>query len=301
MKKSIKKALAYSSIVALIGLNSIYTVSAAVVFSNSSATYNDWTDTITLQVYQADWSTNYDFSATNASNIKVYNAAWTLIVEAVNSDWNGANDADSSVLNAANGQISITSATLLDWIWAWNFRVVWQNAAWLWAAMFTVWTSNQVNVSATVIPTLTLAVANTTIDLWALSPTAVTSSSTDPTATVTTNALGGFRLYVQDADWNLWLRSASAAHTIANAWVDGVVTATEEEFWIVVSESADPQTNGTIVANPIIAATPTQIASATWPTAWYVASMDVQAAITGITPAAADYTTTLTFTVTGSF
>lgn len=43
------------------------------------------------------------------------------------------------------------------------------------------------------------------------------------------------------------------------------------------------------------------MATSTGPNVGYVATVDVQASISAITPAAADYTDTLTFTVTGSF
>lgn len=49
-------------------------------------------------------------------------------------------------------------------------------------------TSNTVTVTANVVPTLSLALTNTAVALGTLSPAGVVSSSSDPTATVATNA-----------------------------------------------------------------------------------------------------------------
>lgn len=156
-------------------------------------------------------------------------------------------------------------------------------------------TANTVTVSATVLPTLTLALANATVALGTLSVAAPVNSATDPTATVVTNAVGGFTLSVDSA--NNGLTSTTASHTIGA----GALGAGTQGYALAVSETADPQTNGSVTAAPVITGGAVSIASSTGPTGGYVATVDVGASISAITPNASDYTDTLTFTVTGSF
>lgn len=170
------------------------------------------------------------------------------------------------------------------------------------AAMINFGTANVVTVTATVEPTLTLALANVTPDLGILSPTAVISSAPDPTVTVSTNANGGFTTFVSANDGNggAGLYSATATYSIP-AHVDADVTATNEEFGIVVTETANAD-DAVEVANPLLVnATPVAIATGGGVTAGYQNTINVQAAISAITPAASDYTTSLTFTATANF
>ena len=149
--------------------------------------------------------------------------------------------------------------------------------------------------------------ANPAVSLGILSPAAVTSSTIDPTATVATNALTGFTLTATDDDGvvgglnaSAGLDSNNASTTIAAA-TDGAVSSGVAEFGIVVTKTADPQTNGSVTANPTLTTTGVAIAAGTGPTTGVQATVDVQAAISAITPAASDYTTSLTFTATANF
>lgn len=155
-------------------------------------------------------------------------------------------------------------------------------------------TNNTVSVTANVVPTLSLTLANTTVALGSLDVANIVHSSTDPTATVRTNAVSGFSLSVDST--NNGLTSTTASHTIAA----GATSNGNEGYALNVTETTDPQSNGTIVASPSLA-TPSTLASSSGPTAGYVATVDVAASISGITQAAGDYSDTLVFTVTGSF
>jgi hypothetical protein len=182
------------------------------------------------------------------------------------------------------------------------------------STVLVIGTSNNVVVSAQVEPTLTLNLANTSVDLGVLTPAAITSSATDPTATVATNAQNGWTLQVKDADLDLdtnaGLYSTTASKTIAATPVagGGATAAGSEGFDIEVSETANPQGTGSVAAgfaattgtSTITTANQT-IASGTGPNAGYIATVNIRAAISAITPAAADYTTSLTFSATGGF
>lgn len=173
------------------------------------------------------------------------------------------------------------------------------------AAMINFGTANQVTVSASVQPILTMALTNTTIVLGNLDVGNVVSSSTDSVVAVATNANGGWVASVAD-DAAAGLDSASAGATIA---ATATTVAGTEGFDIQVSETADPQTNGSVSTNfdnddgdDVALTTSAQaIAGGTGPTAGYQATVDYRAGISAITPAAADYTTTLTYTVTATF
>lgn len=156
-------------------------------------------------------------------------------------------------------------------------------------------TNNTVTISANVAPALSLTLTNTTVALGTLNTAGVVSSSIDPTATVTTNAAGGFTLSVDST--NNGLASAGASHTIAA----GAVSAGSEGYALAVTKTADPQTNGSVVAAPNLSGGAVTVSSSTGPTAGVQATVDVQASISAITPAASDYADTLTFSVTGSF
>lgn len=160
-------------------------------------------------------------------------------------------------------------------------------------------TDNVVNVSATVEPTLSLVLANTAVDLGVLSTAGISESVTDPTATVATNATGGFTLSVADTDGFVGLRSTTATKTIA---------ATGNNTTALGNEGFDIEVSGTGTAAAFLAAgdgvitgSNQTIASVATPTAGNVSTINIRAAVSGITPAASDYATTLTFTATGSF
>jgi hypothetical protein len=165
--------------------------------------------------------------------------------------------------------------------------------------------ANTVSVTATVPPILTLVLANTTVALGTLSVSGATTSTVDPTATVATNAMSGFTLQLAD----------NATAGLTSAITSGVIPAVADSaqapgtagFSVEMSETTDPQTNGSITAGfaagggTALTAVAQTIASGTGPTAGYVTTANVETNISAITPAASDYVTTLTFTATGTF
>lgn len=156
-------------------------------------------------------------------------------------------------------------------------------------------TSNVVTVSANVAPTLTLTLTNAAVALGTLDTASIVHSVSDPTATVTTNAVNGFNLSV--ASTSHGLHSTTATHTIgAAAPVIG-----SEGYALAVTKTGDIQANGSVVASPVLTGGATTISSSTGPTTGVTATADVEASISALTAAAADYSDTLTFTVTGTF
>jgi len=103
------------------------------------------------------------------------------------------------------GMHNISIVTTTDWSTVWDTGL----------ATFSINNANKVTVTATVEPTLTLALADATVNLGTLSAAGVTNSATDPTATVSTNAQGGYSLYVADTDGTVGLASVAAWSTIA--------------------------------------------------------------------------------------
>jgi len=166
--------------------------------------------------------------------------------------------------------------------------------------------ANTITANAAVDPTLSMSLANTTVDMGTLTTGAISQSATDPTVTIQTNAANGFNISMLDADGNVGLHSADASYTIA-ATASSATAAGSEGFDVEVTESADPQANGSVHPSfapnggGVLDSAAKTIANGTGPTSGYVASINLRAAISGITPAAADYTTTLTFVATGSF
>ena len=166
--------------------------------------------------------------------------------------------------------------------------------------------ANTISVSASVDPTLSMSLANTTVNLGTLTTGAISESSTDPTVTVATNGTSGVTISVLDADGNVGLRSTTASKTIA-ATANNATVLGSEGFDIQVTQTTDPQGNGSVTAAfapngvGILTASAQSIASTSGPTSGYVATVNIRAAISATTPAASDYTTTLTFVTTGTF
>jgi hypothetical protein len=171
-------------------------------------------------------------------------------------------------------------------------------------------TNDQIVVSATVPATFTFTLGANTDSLGTLSTGAVGASS-GVTATVITNAQNGWITWAKDL--NQGLVSAVASKTITttgtiNATPD-TLSAGTEGYVLDVNETADPQTNGSIDAEynggadagGTYSANYQPINSGTGPTSGYASSLVERAAISGTTPAATDYTDTLTVVAAGQF
>ncbi|MDD2516499.1 MAG: hypothetical protein PHF26_04770, partial [Candidatus Gracilibacteria bacterium] len=187
-----KKIIASLSVVTLLAMNVLSSTVSAAGIAVDSATYDDGTDTITV----TDAGKNY--IGDNVTTLVVKTPAGTPIV-----------GVDATDVTEANDSFAITDVAL-DALVAGIYSVSFVTTAGDFSAVtVNIGNANQVAVTARVLPTLTLSVANPTVALGALSVAGAVSSATDPAATVTTNAVHGLTLTVASA--NHGLTSANAA------------------------------------------------------------------------------------------
>jgi len=170
--------------------------------------------------------------------------------------------------------------------------------------------NDQYTVSATVAPTFTLSLSgNSDTFSGNLSSTALTTTSSI-TATVNTNAIDGWLLWAQDT--NAGLRSASVAHTIpsvtaaTNTIMNGATIGTEAYALGVSSVTSGNATSGYLDSSGIsgggLSSTSfNQIASNTTPSSNDSVVIKELADISATTPAASDYSDTITIVGAGSF
>ena len=176
-------------------------------------------------------------------------------------------------------------------------------------------TDDQVSVTATVDPTLTFTVSDTTIGFGSLSASAArwatgdtngsaTDSAAAHTMTVATNAQSGYVLSYSGAT----LTSGANTIDVAAITDDADGTQASEQFGLGISTGgtstvATGYDHNATPANrdwAFVASTTTTIVSRTTPTATETISAFYLANITGITEAGA-YSTTITYIATGTF
>lgn len=170
--------------------------------------------------------------------------------------------------------------------------------------------NDQYTVSATVAPTFTLSLSgNSDAFSGNLSSTALTTTS-GITATVNTNSIDGWLMWAQDT--NAGLRSASVAHTIpsvtaaTNTTMNGATIGTEAYALGVSSVTSGNAASGYLDSGGIsgggLSSTAfNQIASNTIPSANDSVVIKELADISATTPAASDYSDTITIVGAGSF
>jgi hypothetical protein len=164
--------------------------------------------------------------------------------------------------------------------------------------------ANIVVVTAVVEPTLTLTLSANTVDLGILSPSAITTAA-GPTITVATNAQSGFDLKVASDNGNA---SAGLYSTTATNEIDETAAAVgagaAEGFDLDLTETGDTGTNADVDLaagfDGLFTTAAKTVADSAGPTQ-LTATTDLNASITPLTPAASDYTTSLTFTATANF
>ncbi len=169
-------------------------------------------------------------------------------------------------------------------------------------------TNNNVVVSATVTPILSMALSNTTVDLGVLSAASVTSSTTDTTVTVATNANGG---YVVSAAASNFV-GATSANVIPFVTRAAQVAGTEGFSLDVASVGQGTVGTSTIAAtNGLAGASTYAVANGAASIAGAVAGnagttdgdtfvVNYAASISPVTEADS-YSTTVTYTVSGTF
>jgi hypothetical protein len=168
--------------------------------------------------------------------------------------------------------------------------------------------NDQILVTASVPQTFSFALSGTTDALSALSTGSVVTSPTPRTATVNTNAKNGWYVWAQDT--NAGLNSASASHNIAsNPGANSTLIAGTEGYNTGVTASG---TGSTITVDPAFAGgslgtgggldtSLRTLASADGVANNHVLTLKNNAAISGTTPAATDYTDTITVVGAGLF
>lgn len=163
--------------------------------------------------------------------------------------------------------------------------------------------NDQINVDATVPPSFTLAFGGNTDHLGSLaSGTIAHSSGLD--LTVQTNAANGWGLWAEDT--NAGLKSVAANKTINTVATGGIRTlsAGTEGYGLGVTSgngTTNYTSNGTSTAGGLSTSAFNEIATAGAPTASTTVHVVELAAISGITPAAPDYSDTITIIGAGSF
>ena len=163
---------------------------------------------------------------------------------------------------------------------------------------------NEVNISASVDPSLALALSDTTCDLGTLSAVNIKTCNYD--STVSTNAAGGYSAYIK-ADGKF----RSASHDILDV-IGGAVTPANEEYGVSTSMASETisQTNApcatldnqsaTEATSSIITTSDQTFASSSAPINADVATVCHAVGITPTTPAGS-YAQLVTITVTGNF
>jgi hypothetical protein len=163
--------------------------------------------------------------------------------------------------------------------------------------------TDQVLVTATVPASFTLVISASsdpfTANLSALS----IGATTGVTATVTTNGTGW---YIYGTDSNTGLTSASTSTTIPSATVGAADTLTAGtagyDTAITTAQNAGNYVAGAPgVGSGLSSTTMEKLVTGTGPTASQTAVFKEYAAISGVTPAATDYTDTITLVGAGTF
>lgn len=170
---------------------------------------------------------------------------------------------------------------------------------------------DQISVTASVDPSFTIAFTNNTEALGVLNVSSV-SSSPGEAITVTTNAANGWTMWAKSE--NAGLSSASTGYTIDTAGsIDGTPSTLSqgtEGYVLDVNSTTNGSGSLTVAAEYNGADTSSggtlstslqQIASATDPTSTDTVTLVLRAAIEGLTPAASDYTDTITVVGAGVF
>lgn len=173
--------------------------------------------------------------------------------------------------------------------------------------------NDQVTVNASVPPSFTLALNNNSDNLGALSTGSVVGT-TGVTATVNTNAKNGWYLWGSDA--NSGLSSATQSYLIGSKTpgTNASLSAGAEGYLTGLPASGITQGTGSGVTSATTAyassgsgngsglnTVPNELASSTGTANGAVVTVKEYAAISGNTPAATDYTDTITLVGAGSF
>lgn len=171
--------------------------------------------------------------------------------------------------------------------------------------------NDQIVVSASVPQSFSLALSANTDALGTLSTSSVTASPTPRTATINTNAKNGWFVWARDSSTGL--NSTSAAKTIASTTpgTNSTIASGSEGFNTGITQAQGGGTGTITVAVPFVGGslgrgggldtTLRTLVSSNGTTNNAVITMTNNATIAGNTPAASDYTDTITVVAAGLF
>lgn len=171
--------------------------------------------------------------------------------------------------------------------------------------------NDQIVVTASVPQSFSFALSGNTDALGALSSAAVSSSPTPRTVTINTNAASGWNVWARDT--NGGLASATAAKTIASTTpgTNSTLLAGTEGYNTGVTSSTGGGTGTITVATPFVGGVAgkggglatgfSSLASSSGTATNQVLSLTNNAAVAGATPAASDYTDTITVVGAATF
>jgi hypothetical protein len=179
---------------------------------------------------------------------------------------------------------------------------------------FDIISNDQVVVNATVPPSYTLALGGTTDNFTANLASGSVGTTTGVTATVNTNAKNGW--YLWGLDSNTGLKSTTQSYTIASKTpgTNATLTAGTEGYVTGLPAGGITQGSGAGTTSATTAyassgsgngsgldGTERQIASSTGTANGAIVTVKEYAAISAVTPAASDYSDTITLVGAGSF
>lgn len=174
--------------------------------------------------------------------------------------------------------------------------------------------NDQVVVSAVVPPAFTMALSGNTDSFTSNLSSGSVTGTTGMTVTVNTNATNGWILW--GSDNNTGLTSATQSHTIASKTpgTNGSLAAGTEGYLTGLPAAGITQGSGAGTTSATTAyassgagngsgldTTPRQVASSTGTANGAIVTLKEYAAISGVTPAAADYSDTITLVGAGNF
>ena len=291
--KNFKKILASISLVAILALNASFTIVNAAAINSSTAVATvagAIADTITVT---NTWNFP-DGDEISSATIKKLDgtAAWTTTLTV---GGNNAN-ADTSVLTVATADLTAATSYIISfWTTSGDFGTVVLNIG--------TPTNNTVAVSATVDPILTMTLSATTSALGTLSASAITDWATDTTVTIATNADGWYSVFAAASNFV----GATTANVIPFVTRAAQVFGTEG-FSIDATVGQWGAGDGTVAETAGIGVASTYaVANGAWLLASSAGTTDgdtivvnYAASISAVT-VADSYSTTVTYTVTGTF
>jgi len=283
--KTLKKIVAGTSAIALLAMN-------AVNFTANAAAINNATAVVTPGTWIVVTWLGFGVNGTDtcSATITKTNNNGTSTVVTVDS----CTITDDTTMTIAAATVAASE----------YYTIAFTSSTWVFGTT-TKWdTTNNVVVSARVLPILTMSVSNAAVNLGVLSPTAITESTTDTTVAVATNANWGYVVSAAATNFH----GATTLNDIP--FVTRAAQSAGTEGFSIDIASINQATNGTSTA----VATAWVAWASTYAVATSAASLgswngtadgdqfivNYAAAISPVTEAD-NYSTTVTYTVSGTF